>query len=542
MIGIGIDLGAHGARAAAIRYKGGSLGLEAYAAVSHQELSAEGVDASSPRAVAAALLQRLAARGARARRVVVGVSGRDAITRYSQLPHMPEWRLQLLVGMEVNEVAEKTGEPLSADHRVLSSGSDGNLVLVALAKDARVQAMVEAVEGAGVEVSGAVPQPVAVADCYRVLGEDPSSKITLVVDIGHGASEVAIVEMGELIFARSVAVGASVFHERIEKLLGVDAATAIEVLESGRTPDGQDTEAMLRPARQQLASLVESSLEFARAQLKRKNLRVERLVVTGGGARIPGLLEAMGKSLSCPAEAFDPMASLDAAGADRASREDAERAGLESAAAVGLALSAVVPTATRLDLLPLRVKARLEFRHRTLWVRLAAGALAASLLVTLGAAFLARSGQSGRRSALQAAAGAVSQRVDGHKALKEGNDRRDQELRGLSERARPGFHLASLLHMLGEATPPEVSLRALVLTRLETPGAFQFELEGVADNAQRKGVEAMRVLEAALAADPRVASARVQPVETEGVSLGFKLTVVPAGNPTPEPPAEKGGS
>lgn len=536
--GVGIDIGAHGARAAAISYKSGSLGLQGYVALTQQELQAEGLE--GPQAIAAALLARLASRGVRARRVVLGVSGRDAITRYSFLPHMPEWRLKLLVGMEVAEVAEKTGEPLSADHAVLSSGGEGNLVLVALAKDARVQETVSAVQAAGVEVGGAVPQPVAVADCFRLLGEEVEARTTLVLDVGHSASEVALVEMGELIFARSVAMGASIFHERLEKLLGADPATVNEVLESGRTPDGDDIDGHLRAGRQQLASLAESSLGFARAQLKRKNLKVERAVITGGGSRVPGLVEAVGKALGCPAEAFDPLANLDASGADRTSREDAERSGLEAAAAAGLALSAVVPTATKLDLLPLGVKARLEFRHRTVWVRAAAGILAAALLVSLGVAFTARGGQRSRQAALRSAAGAVGQRVEAHKQLKSENDRRDLELRGLSERARPGFHLAGLLHMLGESTPPEVSLRGLRLERIEPEGAFQFQLDGVADNAQRRGVEAMRALEAALTADPRVASARVQPVDTEGVTLAFKLTVVPAGNPTPEPPAEKG--
>lgn len=538
-VGIGIDIGAHGARAAAISYKGGSLGLVGYVALGPGDLSGEGLE--GPRAVAGALLARLSQRGVRARRVVVGVSGRDAITRYTLLPHMPEWRLKLLVGMEVAEVAEKTGEALSADHRVLTSDGEGNLVLVALAKDARVKELVQAVEGAGVEVAGAVPQPVAVADCFRMLGEDVEARTTLILDVGHSASEVALVEMGELIFARSVAVGASVFHERIERVLGVDPATVQDVLESGRTPDGDDIDDLLRPARQQLASLAESSLGFARAQLKRKNLKVERAVITGGGARVPGLVEAVGKALGCAAEAFDPLANLDAAGADRTSREDAERAGLEAAAVAGLALSAVVPTATKLDLLPLGVKARLEFKHRTLWVRLAAGALAAALLVSLGVAFVARSGQRSRKGALTAAAGAVSQRVEAHKGLKEQNDRRDQELRGLSERARPGYHLAGLLQLLGEHTPPEISLRGLALERIEPQGAFRFQLDGVADNAQRRGLDAMTALQASLEADPRVASAEVTPQETQGVTLSFKLTVVPAGNPSPEAPAENGG-
>ena len=538
--GIGVDIGAHGARAAAISYRSGSLSLQGYAALTNQELLAEGVDVESPRAVAAALVERLGARGVKARRVVIGVSGRDAITRYSLLPHMPEWRLKLLVGMEVAEVAEKTGEALSADHRVLGSGGDGNLVLVALAKDARVQATVTALESAGVEVAGAVPQPVAVGDAFRLLGEGTEGKIVLVLDVGHGSSEVAIVELGELVFARSVAMGASVFHERIEKLLGVTPENADEVLESGRTPEGEDVDPLLRPARQQIASMVESSLQFARSQLKRKNLAVERVVLTGGGARIPGLAEAVGKALGCPAETFDPFAHLDAAGADRTTREDTERAGFEGTAAVGLAFSAVVPSATKLDLLPLATKARLEFRHRTLWVRVAAVTLAASLLASLGVAFMTRSGQLSRQAAIRDASNQVGQRVAEHKLLKEQNDRRDQELRGLSERARPGYHLSSLLQMLGELTPPELSLRSLELERMDPPGAFRFELTGVADNAQRRGVEAMTALEEALSRDPRVASAVVQPVQSEGVSLEFKLTVIPSGNPSAEPAGEKG--
>lgn len=489
-LGVGIDLGASDVTCAAVRRRGGSLRLEWLLHVSHEELAADGVDPTSPLALARALQARAAARGQRLGRAVIGISGRDAIIRYSSLPPMPDWRLALLMELEVQDMSEKTGEALSADHRVLPSQGDETLVLVALAKDARVQETVDAFEAAGVEVVGATPQPLAVADCFRFLGETPDAGTVLTVDVGPASSEVAVVEMGELLFARSVALGAS----------------------SGTG---------------QLTSVVTASLDYARGQLRRKRLQPDRVVVTGAGARDEALVAALGKALGCPAARFDPLRHLDDAAADRDSRALAEERGLEAATAVGLALSAAVPGATRLDLLPRAVKERRQFRDRTLWMWVSGAVVAAALLVATGTALVARSGQRDRAAALGRARGEVQQRLTDHEARTAKNDAREAELRALADRARPGFHLSALLERLGAVTPARVSLTEMRLVREE--GEVRFELRGVADNSQADGLEAMAALERALAADRRVARAKVRPQTTQGQALEFELTVVAAG-------------
>lgn len=531
-VGVGIDIGAHSATIAAVRRRGGSLALEHYAHYPLEELT--GGD-DSPARVATALMHQVRSAGFSPRAVVLGVSGRDAIIRYSHLPAMPDWRLALLMEMEIADTSERTGEPLSADFRVLPSDGAGNLVLVALAKDARVSEAVAAAEAAGLEVGGAVPQPVAVGDCFRYLGDDPSAELTLVLDIGRSSTEIAIVEEGELIFARSVALGGGAFEERLQKALNLEPEAALECLASGKTPAGGDIDSLLAGPRNQLASMVRASLDFARAQLKRRNLQVGRAAVSGGGARIPGLVEAVGEALECPTALFDPLADLDAGRASREAREAAEAHGPEAATALGLALSAIIPGATRLDLLPLAVKQKLEFRHRTLWLYVSAAVLAAALLISFLLAFVEYSGQDGRRKALQTANAAVQARRAEHEERAADNEKREADLRALADRARPGFHLASLLRSLGELTPPEISFTEGTLVQSDTPGAFQFELRGNADDTQGRGVAAMRDLELALANEPLIAEAKVVPQGGDDGSLKrFRLTLVPTGNPSAE--------
>ena len=532
--GLGIDVGATTVTVVAVKKRGGSLTLEHYRCYERAELDPSGEDLSR---VARELAVRLAGDGFRSRRCVIGVSGRDAIIRYMHLPPMPDWRLALLMQFEVEENAERIGEPISADYRVLGGGGEGNLVLVALAKDARVQEAVTAFVSAGFEVAGAVPECVASADAFRFLGDEPEREITLVVDVGGSASEVALIEEGSLIFARSVAQGGDTFSERIERSLGVSAEEAEELKREGK---GAEVERALRQARVQFASTVRASVDFARRQLKRRNLAVGRVVVGGGGSRVTGLLDALREEMECEVEAFDAFGFVERGGCDRASREAADERGLEGATAAGLALSAVAAGAIKVDLLPLAVKEQLHFRHRTLFLYLAAVVLAASLLISFGLTYVGYSGEQGRGTALSARRDVIGQRLTEHDGRREQNDKREADLRQLAERARPGFHLQNLLRRLGDATPGEVTFSGTELVKDEATGGLKFVLTGLADDSQGRGGAALRSLKDALVRDPRIESATIQPQGDEGHSRRFLLTVTPTGNPRPSAAASEG--
>lgn len=538
---LGIDIGASGTTAVVARYRRGSLAVEHYLHVSALELRKQGVDPESPEDVASFVREALAERGFKAKRATIGVSGKDAIMRYSLLPPMPEWRMNLLVAMEINEIAERTGEPLSSDFRVLSSGSGGNLVMVALAKDARVSESVDGVERTRLEVARVVPQPVAVGDCARFLDDD-THRLTLVVEIGGTSSEIALVELNELIFARSVAQGCDPYIKRLRQLFDFGERDAWEALRSGRSPSGESLNEPLGPVHRQLASMLDATLGLAKKQLHRRSLELERVLVTGPGAQIPGLVGVLHRSFGgeVEVEAFNPFDHVDASEADSASQADVEESGYESPTALGLAFATLLPGASRIDLLPLAHKAKLEFRHRTLPMWVAGVSLVLALVVSVSTAVLGRSKQADRQTQLRGALSNVEARLAEHQDRVNQNDQLDEALRRIALRARPGYHLQNVLVALSEDLPAEISLSTIELSREGDPeGAFHFVLGGYADNAQRRGIAAMRSLEALVTDHPGVAQALIQPRDTGGVKLEFSLTVVPEGNPQPQSEEEE---
>jgi type IV pilus assembly protein PilM len=531
---IGIDIGRASATAVAIRKKGGSLALERVVRVSLDELQGQGVDTDDAKAVARALAPRFLARGLNPRGGNLGVSGKDAIIRYAHLPPMPSWRMALVMRYDIQDVEEKTGAPLSADWRVVGSADDGgSLVLVAMAKDERVTEWVNAFAAAKLEPGSASPRPVSVGDAFRFLGENTSEGTVLVLDIGRSSTEIAIVREGALIFARSVAQGGQVLTDRIAKHFGIDDEAAEACKKSGQGPRGEGLAAVLEPGFEQLASVARASLDFARSQLKLPRLAITRAVVTGGATRTEGLVEAIGEVLKVPTARFDALAGIDTGAAPPKDQEDAQSHGLEAAAACGLALARLMPTAVGLDLLPNAVKARREWRERTVWLYAAASVLAFYVLVGGTFAVLRNSGEKDRAAGLKKQRAGVEARVQEMDRLAVENANRAKNLAALAARVKPGYHLASLLAALQRELPARAAISELELARdkeTRDPGTgFRFELKGTVDNAQKDALEALRTFEAGLLRDPDVGDAKVTPAQADGPQIEFRLVVKPKG-------------
>jgi type IV pilus assembly protein PilM len=531
----GIAIGRASATIAQVSKRGGSLTLDRYGHFSLDEMKAEGIDIERPDRVVSALLTRLGERRVRPGEIALGVSGRDAIIRYTHLPPMPDWRLKLVMQYEIQEVSEKSGAPLSADYRVLGTGKEGSVVLVAMAKDERVSEWVDAFAKAGVEVISASPLPVALSNSYRFLGDKADEGTTLVLDVGRSSTDVSIIEEGKLSFARSVAAGGDLLTEKIARELDLEKDEAEKKKLAG---EGKEH---LGEGLRQLSSLVKASLEFAKQQLKLDGLYVHRVAVAGGASRTEGLPAALGSAANAPAALFDPIAAIDASRLPELDRADAEAHPHEAAAAIGLALGRVLPNAIELDLLPNSVKAARTFRHRTLWMRVAAGVLAASVLVGLAGAVWARSGHTDRAAKLRAARNEVDGRLDALKKLEDENAARAKAIAALAGRARPGYHFASLLAAIAREMPPRASVVDVSLERSRETGTFRLEVRGQADNAQRDALETMRKLEAAIGHDPDVSSAKIQPTSgVDGQTVEWLLVVVPNAPATAEPEPGKG--
>jgi type IV pilus assembly protein PilM len=342
-------------------------------------------------------------------RALVGLSGKDLIIRYTQVPPVPDWRLEMLMNFEIQEVSEQSGGDVSAAYAPLAiddATSGDNVVLVALAKNGHLVPRLAALKEAGLDVLGGCPRAVAAFWAYKENARLASDETVFLMHVGHENTDVAIARNGVLIFARNVTGGSRLFTDALVQNLRLDAATAekSKITKGNLTPRGK---AKYRDSAEEkianslmgvgghFVSAFNSSLMFAKAQTKVPDCRPTRLVLMGSGALLKGLPEYLESSLSIPVEVFDPIGSLDLSALPEKTAEALKQDQGGLAVTLGLAQMAADDESFRVDILPAADKKRRRFVEQTAF----SIASAALLVAGLAAAWVMLSSAAGRATA-----------------------------------------------------------------------------------------------------------------------------------------------
>lgn len=325
-----------------------------------------------------------------------GITGKDTILRFSQVPRLTDAQLRNLMKFEIDELAQQAGGNLASDFNLLPippSVTGDDTVLVALARNEALEATVAALRGTSASVGSFTPNAVALYDAFLKLGSVGEDGV-LLANIGDENTDVAIVLGPDLAYARNISGGGKLFTDAIASRFQSSAAEAEDMKREfvNLAPHAQNrykspqeekvTKALLGPAGQ-FASLLQSTATLAKAQLKLPDLRIKRALLCGGGSRLLGFTEYLSASTGWEVRAFDPLESLDLGSLPPEERAALERERYEAVITLGLALASSERGLYRLDILPAAIAKKRRFLERTSWV-VAAGAVAA---IYLGAEF-----------------------------------------------------------------------------------------------------------------------------------------------------------
>jgi len=387
--GIGIDVGSHTAKLVAGREKGGAFQVLTFAGAA-RSLSTSGQARDTPAEAVSELVAEAQPKKAAA---VVGLTGRDVMIRYSQAPDLPVNRLKVLMDFEVQEISEKIEGEVAADYNVLPGelGDGGEqMVLIAMAKESYLAPRVDACHGEKLAVRYATPNMLAITNAFLKLGSFQEGETTLHLDLGHENADLAIQQNGDLLFARNLAFGGRHFTEALEGQFGVDFAKAEDIKrkkgslpvrgESGSADGlGEKSARALSGVLGQLVGLVQSSISFCKVQWKRSDLKVGRVILSGGASVLPNLPRALSENLGVPVEVFDPTDRLDLSALEPDDAKELRRDAPAYVVAIGLALMAMDPRFFSVQILPAALQRRKVLRERTSFL-VAAGVLAVAYL------------------------------------------------------------------------------------------------------------------------------------------------------------------
>lgn len=415
-------------------------------------------------------------------RAVVGVTGRELNIRYTRVPRVPDWQLRNLMRFEVEEIGGQSGSEVASDFNLLPEvpeieGED--VVLLAMARESLLDAHLEGLQAAGGQLEGFAPSSVALYNAflrYGVVEEDT----VLVANIGHENIDVCICRGPDLLFARNLSGGSRLFDDAIAQRFGVGPDQAeklkcdLATLAPGAsypTPNHEKASRALLGAAGQLLSLLQSTVMFCKSQIKISGLKLDRVLLCGGGAALEGLPGYLRAAMSVPVELFDPFRVVDVSALDPEAQQQLEDFKLEAVIALGLATMGSDPEAYSLEILPAAVARRRAFWGGTAW------AVAAAVLAVVYLGFYtvqqrkaleeARS-QSSVISAQLRKANSVHQRTEALVAENEELLALASELQGL---AGSGEQVARVLEALDRHLPREFWVR-----RMESQWGYDEEL------------------------------------------------------------------
>jgi type IV pilus assembly protein PilM len=314
---VGLDIGTSGVRAAELTFGKGPATLQRFGQVALPQGAVRDGEVVDPQLVADAIKHLWSTAKFSTKNVVLGVANQKVIVRQVDLPWMPGDELRKSLGLQVQDFLPIPIEQAILDYHPISevTAEGGNRllrVLVVAASRDMVLTALEAVKRAGLRATQVDLTPFAVLRALgRVdeIGSAPSSQsgTEALIDIGAKVTNIVIHQNGNPRFVRILLMGGDNVTEAVSERLGVPFDQAVTVKQQlGMSPvrgEALSDHPAARVIEASAGSFVEEvrgSLDYYLAQPA--SVPLQRIVLSGGGARLGGLAQRLAAATRLPVE------------------------------------------------------------------------------------------------------------------------------------------------------------------------------------------------------------------------------------------------
>jgi type IV pilus assembly protein PilM len=334
---VGLDIGSSTIKAVELKstkagYELVSFGTELLA----QDTVVDGAIMDAPQ-VANAISKIFEAQHIKVKNVATSVSGHSVIVKRVWLPLMSEEELFERINSEASQHIPFDILDVSLSYQLLESmDSQMDVLLVAVKKD-KILNHTNVLAQAGKTPVVVDIDAFALQNCFEVNYEPDAGQTVALLNIGASVMNINIVRGGVPLFTRDVSVGGNQFTDALQKELDLSFDDA-ERLKKGETlPSVTDDQKqqILRSVSDILTLEIQKTFDFFRATASGES--IQRIVVAGGTARVPGLVDLLREEFAMPVEELNPFRRVlvnPAKHSDDQIREMAPRLAI----AVGLAL------------------------------------------------------------------------------------------------------------------------------------------------------------------------------------------------------------
>lgn len=308
--------------------------------------------------------------------VTVVLPGHLVLTKFIKTPRVEPAKRDKVIRFEAQQNIPYALTDVVWGHAVSGeTGLDVDVMLCAAKLDA-VEALCAVLEDAGFSPGELVPPALALDAAVRLALPAAGTPPALLVETGARSTTLLLAESGRY-HARTLAIGGQAVTQQIASSQDCDFADAEALKLSPRHAE------VSAPAIENFATRLAQEITRSALHFKRQSgaANPERVLLSGGAARLSGLSALLATRLHVPVDNFDPLGAFEirkpAADAGVAAHAEA-CAALLGAAGLRLAAGRIA-----LDLLPPRRRSREDTRRRRPWLGAAAAVAALALLPPL---------------------------------------------------------------------------------------------------------------------------------------------------------------
>jgi type IV pilus assembly protein PilM len=306
---IGLDIGSGLIKVAVVEHGKGEPQL---AKVSITPILADAIvegEIMDPGIVAEAVRSALQAAGVKTKDVVTAVGGRDVIIKKIQIERVKEQQARELMRWEAEQHVPFDMESVQLDFQILDPDADGleMSVLLVAAKRELIEAKLRLLNDAGLNPGVVDVDAFALHNAFEVNHPDAMMGVVALINIGHEVTNINILEDGVPILTRDLTVGTRRFREDLQRERGLSAEEADALLQGyDRSPH---LDAVIDGRGEEIAIGIERAAAFL-ASSTRSASQMRAVYTCGGGARIPGLTEALANRLRLKVQQANPLANI----------------------------------------------------------------------------------------------------------------------------------------------------------------------------------------------------------------------------------------
>lgn len=311
---IGLDIGSGAIKLVQLSKSSGGYKLKRFGVkLLDSELIVDGTIMDADR-VASVIRELLEEQGVKEKEVAFAVSGHSVIVKKIQLPVMSEQELEESIKWEAEQYIPFDINDVNIDFHILESTEAGNdqmdVLLVAVKKEKLTEYT------ALITDAGLIPVVVDVdaftlENMFGINYEAMDGEIVALVDIGASVMNINIIKGGSFSFTRDISIGGNRYTETIQREFNVNYEQA-EQAKRGEAVEGIDPEILsniINLLNDKIVSEVVRSFDYFKTTSH--NEEIDRIIISGGGAKVLNLASCLEEKSGVPVEMVNPFKGIE---------------------------------------------------------------------------------------------------------------------------------------------------------------------------------------------------------------------------------------